>query len=312
MASPWSTKDIPSQENKIALITGANSGIGFEAAKALAEKGALVVLACRNEEKAKAAIAAIKSEIPSAKLEFLSLDLASQASVKIAAKEFLTNHNTLDLLINNAGVMWLPKSETMDGHDMQFGTNHLGHFTLTGLLLDTVVNTPNSRIVTVSSMAHYSGRIHFDDIKMDGRYGKHKAYAQAKLANLMFAYELDRKLSAAGIDTRSIAVHPGMSSTNLGKPGFEKGASLITLAAKLFFPIATQSARNGALPTLYGATANAAAGGDYIGPSWIFEIAGPPKKVGSSRYSKRQDIATQLWQLSEKLTGTQVAHNFCG
>lgn len=305
MSSGWSTRDIPSQKGKIALITGANSGIGFEAAKALAEKGAHVIMACRNPEKANEAMTKIRSNTPYADIEFLPMDLASQRSIKEAVSIFKEKHNQLDMLINNAGVMWLPKSKTEDGYEMQFGTNHLGHFTLTGLLLDILLNTANSRIVTVSSLGHYTGKIHFDDIQLDKRYGKHKSYAQAKLANLIFAYELNRKLKAAGKTTRSIAVHPGGSSTNLATPGFEKGASLFTGAAKVFFPYITQTAENGALPTLYGATAEGAHGGDYIGPSRLFEVIGPPKKIGSSRYSKRQDVATQLWRLSEELTDIQ-------
>ena len=305
MSSNWSTNDMPSQKGKIALITGANSGIGFEAAKALAEKGAHVILACRNPQKADEAMSTIRNSVANADLEYLPMDLASQSSIKEAVKTFKENHSQLDLLINNAGVMWLPKSQTEDGYEMQFGTNHLGHFTLTGLLLDTLNNTPNARIVTVSSLGHYTGKIHFDDIQLDKRYGKHKSYAQAKLANLMFAYELNRKLEAAGKSTKSIAVHPGGSSTNLATPGFEKGASLFTGVAKLFFPYVTQGADSGALPTLYGATAAEANGGDYIGPSKLFEVIGAPKKVGSSKYSKRKDVAAQLWKLSEELTDIQ-------
>ncbi len=294
MNSGWSTDDMPSQQGKIALITGANSGIGFEAAKALAEKGAHVIMACRNPQKANEAMNTIRQDVPNADITF-----------KTAIETFKKGHTQLDLLINNAGVMWLPKSDTEDGYEMQFGTNHLGHFTLTGLLLETLVNTPDSRIVTVSSLGHYTGKIHFGDIKLDKRYGKHKSYAQAKLANLMFAYELDRKLKAAEKTTRSIAVHPGGSSTNLATPGFEKGASLFTGMAKVFFPYVTQNAQSGALPTLYGATAADANGGDYIGPSKLFEVIGAPKKVSSSRYSKRKDVAEQLWQLSENLTNIQ-------
>jgi len=305
MSSGWSTNDMPSQQGKIALITGANSGIGFEAAKALAEKGAHVIMACRNPQKANEAMETLRREVPNADITFLQMDLASQSSVKAAVETFKKDHAQLDLLINNAGVMWLPKSDTEDGYEMQFGTNHLGHFTLTGLLLDTLTSTPDSRIVTVSSLGHYTGKIHFDDIKLDKRYGKHKSYAQAKLANLMFAYELDRKLKAAGKSTRSIAVHPGGSSTNLATPGFEKGASLFTGVAKVFFPYVTQTAQSGALPTLFGATAAEVNGGDYIGPSKLFEVIGAPKKVNSSRYSKRKDVAEKLWQLSEDLTNIQ-------
>ena len=305
MKSGWSTNDMPSQQGKIALITGANSGIGFEAAKALAEKGAHVIMACRNPQKANEAMDTLRREVPNADITFLQMDLASQSSIKAAVETFKEDHTQLDLLINNAGVMWLPKSDTEDGYEMQFGTNHLGHFTLTGLLLDMLTNTPDSRIVTVSSLGHYTGKIHFDDIKLDKRYGKHKSYAQAKLANLMFAYELDRKLKAAGKNTRSIAVHPGGSSTNLATPGFEKGASLFTGVAKVFFPYVTQNAQSGALPTLFGATAAEANGGDYIGPSKLFEVIGAPKKVSSSRYSKRKDVAEQLWKLSEELTNIQ-------
>jgi NAD(P)-dependent dehydrogenase (short-subunit alcohol dehydrogenase family) len=300
----WSTQSIASQQGRTVLITGANSGIGFEAAKVLAEKGARVVMACRNEEKARAAMARIRADVPQAELTFLSLDLSSQARVHEAAKSFLAEHDTLDLLINNAGVMWVRRSLTEDGFETQFGTNHLGHFTLTGLLLPALLATPGSRVVTVSSLAHKSGSIHFDDSTLEKGYGRHKAYAQSKLANLMFAIELDRRLKAAGQPTLSVACHPGGSNTNLADAGLvRQGGFLMRAAVRFIWPLVTQSASQGAWPTLYAATAPLN-GGEYIGPKNLFETSGPPTLAKARRYARVPELGAKLWVLSEQLTGT--------
>lgn len=299
----WSIEDIPDQTGKIALITGANSGIGFEAAKALASKGAKVILACRNQQKAQTAMDSILKEQPSAQLEFLQLDLADQTNIKTAVKRFLESHSQLDLLINNAGVMWLPRTETVDGFEMQFGTNHLGHFTLTGLLLDTLLGTSNARVVTVSSLAHRSGRIYFDDLMLQTDYKKHKSYAQSKLANLMFSNELQRRINQSGKSLLSVAVHPGGSSTNLAVPGFEMQDSTVQAKiAKWITPLVTQSAANGSLPTLYGATSNNIKGGEYIGPKHFFEVMGPPVNAYATRYSRNVEHCKKLWEASVALT----------
>lgn len=299
----WSIKDIPDQTGKTALITGANSGIGFEAAKALAGKGAKVILACRNQQKAQDAMDSILETWPSAQLEFLQLDLADQSNIKAAAKRFLDSHTQLDLLINNAGVMWLPRTETVDEFEMQFGTNHLGHFTLTGLLLDTLLATQNARVVTVSSLAHRSGRIYFDDLMLKNGYKKHKSYAQSKLANLMFSHELQRRINKAGKTLISVAVHPGGSSTNLAVPGFEmQDSTLAAKIAKWVTPFVTQSAANGSLPTLYGATSQNIKGGEYIGPKHFFEVMGPPVDAYATRYSRNEENGKKLWEASVALT----------
>jgi NAD(P)-dependent dehydrogenase (short-subunit alcohol dehydrogenase family) len=301
---PWNLQNIPDQSGKTILITGANSGIGFEAAKALASKNALVILACRNQAKCDQAISDIRITNPKASLEWLPIDLSNLQSIRDAVAQFQAKHRKLDVLINNAGVMWLPRTETADGFEMQLGTNHLGHFALTGLLLDTLLNTPNSRIVTVSSLAHRSGRIHFDDLMLKGSYAKHKAYAQSKLANLMFAKELDRRLRKAGKLTLSVAVHPGGSATNLAVPGFEmQDSNFLAKVAKYLTPMITQSAANGALPTLFGATDSNIRGGEYIGPKHFFEVMGPPVPAYATKYSRDEILGKKLWDISEQLTG---------
>jgi NAD(P)-dependent dehydrogenase (short-subunit alcohol dehydrogenase family) len=237
---PWNPSEIPDQSGRVAVITGANSGIGFKAARHLAAKGATVIMACRNLEKARAARARLPAD---ANVRIVELDLGSQASVKKAAEEILAEYPRLDLLLNNAGIMWLEEGRTEDGFERQFGINHLGHFTLTALLLPALRDVVGSRIVTVSSIAHRAGRIHFDNIHLDGQYGRQRAYAQAKLANLMFAVELDRRLQRAGAQTRSLACHPGIASTNLAGPGIAEETPLgIGRVVRWLWPLMTQSA----------------------------------------------------------------------
>lgn len=306
----WGQEHIPSQEGKRILITGANSGIGLQAASVLAAKGAHLILACRNESKAREAMAHIRRQSPKAALHYLPLDLGCLASVREMAEMFHEQYDSLDCLINNAGVMWLPQSKTVDGFESQIGTNHLGHFALTGLLLPALLNNAGSRVVTVSSIAHKAGNLNFDDLFFTRRpYGKHKAYSQSKLANLVFSRELERRLNAAGCQTLSVAVHPGVASTNLAVPGYEQsGAKLLASLAKLVSPLITQSAEKGALPTLYAATEPKIEGGEYIGPNGFYEAFGYPGPAKSTGRSKNPEIARQLWELSEQLTG--VTYHF--
>ncbi len=307
-ANKWSEQNIGNLTQQRILITGANSGIGFETARILAERGAEIILACRNQGKAQAAIDRIKQTAPQATLHFLPLDLADQNSIQTAVKAFQKQFFSLDRLINNAGVMWLPQSTTPQGFEMQFGTNHLGHFALTGLLLDTLLKTPNSRIITLSSIAHKSGNINFQDIHLKQSYRRHKAYAQSKLANLIFAYELQRRLSAAKANILSVAVHPGVTNSNLVIPAFEKaGMKSFSHWAKSIIPKVTQNTLNGALPALYACTEDTIQGGDYIGPDGLFQLYGTPKKVKSTKRSHDRNIASKLWALSESLT--QVSYN---
>ncbi|MGB0537183.1 MAG: oxidoreductase [Alloalcanivorax venustensis] len=298
---PWNPSEIPDQSGRVAVITGANSGIGFKAARHLAAKGATVIMACRNLEKARAARARLPAD---ANVRIVELDLGSQASVKKAAEEILAEYPRLDLLLNNAGIMWLEEGRTEDGFERQFGINHLGHFTLTALLLPALRDVVGSRIVTVSSIAHRAGRIHFDNIHLDGQYGRQRAYAQAKLANLMFAVELDRRLQRAGAQTRSLACHPGIASTNLAGPGIAEETPLgIGRVVRWLWPLMTQSAEKGAWPTLYAATAPQAEGGHYYGPARLKEAVGPPREARPRRYAMDPEKGQRLWALSESLTG---------
>jgi NAD(P)-dependent dehydrogenase (short-subunit alcohol dehydrogenase family) len=303
-AMPWTHDDIPDQSGRTIIVTGANSGIGLEAAKALAGAGAHVVLACRDPRKADAALGALRAGAPRARLDVLPLDLASLASVRDFAKAFADRHLRLDVLVNNAGVMAIPRRTTADGFEMQLGTNHLGHFALTGLLLPLLLATQGSRVVTVSSTAHRGGRMRFDDLHGEQRYTRWGAYGQSKLANLLFSYELDRRAQAAGHALVAAACHPGYSATNLQFVGPRMDGSrwlesLMAAANRLF----SQDAAMGALPTLYAATAPEVRGGDYIGPDRFFESWGHPKKVGSSPRSHDREAARRLWELSEQLTG---------
>lgn len=302
--SRWSEKSVPDQTGKRVLITGANSGIGFEAARVLAQQGAHVILACRDERKALEAMARIRQLYPRANLQFMALDLGSQASIKAMTAQFFEQYDSLDILINNAGVMWLPESRTVDGFESQLGINHLGHFALTGQLLPALLTVPGARIVTVSSIAHRDGRIHFDDLWLEKGYGKQKAYAQSKLANLLFARELQRRLSEAGHSTLSLAVHPGVASTHLAVPGFEQeGRPWLARLMGVLTPLIAQSAAKGALPTLYAATSHEVEGGEYYGPDGFYEAYGYPAKAFSTRRSQNADTARRLWEVSEQLTG---------
>lgn len=295
MNKNWNLESVPAQNGRIAIVTGANIGLGFETAKVLAAKGCEVIMAARNPQKAEKAIAQIKIEHPGAKLKFIQLDLSRLASVREFAREFLEKYTQLDLLINNAGIMMTPFSLTEDGFESQFGTNYLGHFQLTGLLLPAMKNVKNSRVVSLSSMAHKPGKIQFDDLNFSKNYNKMKAYSQSKLACLMFGYELQRKLEKANLPTLSVAAHPGVSSTQLGRN--------MSPVMSYLFPKFGQSAEAGALPILMAALDNSAKGGEYYGPDGFMEMRGKPTVVDSTRLSKNIEVAEKLWEVSEKLVG---------
>lgn len=293
----WTTANIPDQTGRTAVVTGANTGLGLETAKALAAKGAHVVLAVRNLEKGKAAAREIEQATPGAGVALQELDLTSLDSIHAAAGALRANHPSIDLLINNAGVMFTPKSTTKDGFELQFGTNHLGHFALTGLLLDRLLAVPGSRVVTVSSIGHRFARgIRFDDLQWDLGYSRVGAYGQAKLANLMFTYELQRRLT--GTRTIAAAAHPGGSRTELTRNLPPLVGAVTKLAEPLF-----QSAAMGALPTLRAATDPGVLGGQYFGPDGLGEQRGYPKVVASSAASHDTAAQRRLWTVSEELTG---------
>ncbi|HMB68309.1 MAG TPA: oxidoreductase [bacterium] len=298
---PWSAADVPDQAGRTILITGASSGVGFDAAKVLARRGATVVLAGRDEAKARAAEGRIRAAAPDAALEVLSLDLASLRSVRAAADRIREAHPRLDVLINNAGVMMPPHGRTEDGFELQFGTNHLGHFALTGLLLGTLQSTPGSRIVNVTSRAHKRGHIALDDLHFERRdYAPMGAYAQSKLANLMFTYELQRRLAAAGSPTIALAAHPGWSRTRLQRHAADKlWKRALMIAAGT---VLSQSAERGALPILRAAVAPEAKGGDYFGPSGWKESKGDPVIVEALPAAHDRAAQARLWAESESLT----------
>lgn len=290
----WSAEALGDQTGRTAIITGSNSGIGFETARVLAGKGATVVMACRNLEKANPKANEIRAAHPSADVDVMQLDLSNLDSVQRFADAFRSKHSRLDLLINNAGIMVPPYGKTTQGFETQFGVNHLGHFALTGSLLDRLTNTPGARIVTVSSVAHLMGKIDFANLNWEKGYKAQAAYGQSKLANLLFTYELQRRLAAAGKDTLAVAAHPGWTDTNL-----QAHAKAVKFMNRFF----AQNALMGALPTLYAATEPSVHGAEYFGPSGFMEMNGPPKKVKSNRRSHDRNVAERLWNVSEELTG---------
>jgi NAD(P)-dependent dehydrogenase (short-subunit alcohol dehydrogenase family) len=298
----WTAADIPDQTARTALVTGANSGLGFVTSLELARHGARVVLACRDRGRGEIALARLRAEIPDADVELRSLDLADLASVRTFADAVGSAYPELDLLINNAGVMAIPRRETADGFEMQLGTNHLGHFALTGLLLPLLVGTAGARVVTVSSNAHKPGRIDFEDLQREHGYRRWPAYFQSKLANLLFAYELQRRLSAIDAPLISVAAHPGTSSTNLVNPGSEGNRIKRAVSTAAVRAIGQSDAR-GALPQLYAATAPDVRGGEYFGPNGIAENRGYPKRVTSTAMSRDPELAARLWSVSQDLTG---------
>lgn len=302
----WTEANIPSLNGKLAVVTGANSGLGLQTARALAARGAKVVMACRNAEKAASAADAIRREVPDAQLDVRALDLASLASVKTFADGLLAENTAIDLLINNAGLMAVPFARTADGFEMQMGTNHLGHFALTGHLLPAL--KADGRIVALASVAHmFTPAINLADLNWEKRrYQRWIAYGDSKLANLMYAFELARRLKRNGKTQIAVAAHPGYSDTNLQYVAADiKQSSLSRFIWKIGNGVMAQPAELGALPTLRAATDASTANGDYIGPDTLFGLRGYPVKVGCRRLAKNENIAQRLWEISESMTGVR-------
>lgn len=294
MSENWTEQNIPDQHGRVAIVTGANTGLGFETARMLAMRGATVVLAVRDLDKGKQAADRIKGDV-----SVQALDLTSLDSIRAAAADLRISHPRIDLLINNAGIMYTPRKTTADGFELQFGTNHLGHFALTGLLLEQLLPVPGSRVVTVSSTGHrIRAAIHFDDLQWEHSYSRVAAYGQAKLANLMFTYELQRRLAPHGT-TVAMAAHPGVSNTELVR----NAPAALRIPVNWLAPLLTQKAEMGALPTLRAATDPTALGGQYYGPGNRGEVRGYPKVVASSPDSHDQVAQQRLWAVSEDLTG---------
>ncbi len=301
MAS-WTPADIPDQTGRVAIVTGATSGIGEAAAAALAGKGATVVLAVRNQAKADATLARILARHPKASVSASLVDLADLASIRAFIARLAETMPRVDILLNNAGLGMQPKrSTTVDGFERQFGTNHLGQFALTGLLLPTLLRAPAARVVAISSIAHRRGVIDFADLQAARGYGGLKAYAQSKLANLLFAFELDRRAQAADLSLVSVAAHPGMSSTGFtAAAGFPK---FVTAAFDVGVRLAGQDADQGAWPGLYAATMPNVQGGQYFGPNGLGEIRGAPTLAAIASRARDEAVAARLWSESEALTG---------
>lgn len=299
---PWSIDNITDLTNKIIIVTGANTGLGFEATKLFAKNHATVIMACRSLQKANDAKNVILDEYPKSRMITMQLDLSSLGSIKNFAKEFKKQFQTLDVLLNNAGIMTVPYSKTEDGFELQNGVNHLGHFALTAQLFDIIKITPNSRIINVSSLAHRQGKMDFDNYLFEqGEYSKMKSYSKSKLSNLLFTYELVRRIKEQGLTVKVLAAHPGVSSTDLGRYINSKGSTNPFLKFAIRFG---QPAHMGCLPEVRAALDESANSGDYYGPSGLTQMRGKPVKVKSNKRSHNIDDAKTLWTLSEKLTNT--------
>ena len=302
--SAWTTDEIPDQSGRMAVVTGANSGLGQITARELARKGARVVLAVRTTSKGETAAQEICDAVPGARVDVRELDLSSLESVRAFAAELTAEAPALDLLVNNAGIMQTPPSRTADGYELQFGTNHLGHFALTGLLLETLGRASAPRVVTLSSNEHKGGHLHFDDLQLERGYKPRKAYQQSKMANAVFGIELDRRLRAAGSPILSVLAHPGYSATNLQSTG---PTGIAVVAMKVGNALVAQKAERGALPQLYAATAPGVQGGQYFGPDGIQEMRGDPTEVQAVPEAHDPEIGRRLWTVSEQLTGVTYA-----
>jgi NAD(P)-dependent dehydrogenase (short-subunit alcohol dehydrogenase family) len=299
-ARKWTEADTPDQTGRVAIVTGANTGLGYDTARVLAQRGATVVLAVRNTHKGEVARDRIRDVAPGADVTVQRLDLGSLESVRAAAESLRGAYPRIDLLINNAGVMIPPKQVTPDGFELQFGTNYLGHFALTGLLLDNLTSVEGSRIVIVSSNAHkLGGAIHFDDLQWERRYNRGAAYAQSKLANLMFCYELQRRLAAARVPTIAVAAHPGYTDSELIRHVWKPVVPLM----RWLGPVVGQDPAKGALPQLLAATDPRVRGGQYWGPRGLFELKGYPKLVKASARARDEAVQKRLWTVAEQLTG---------
>ncbi len=314
MSNSWSPEQIPDQSGRTAIVTGANSGIGLVTALELARHGATVVVACRDTSKGDAAVAQMRSDLgaqgEAAAFHVRPLDLASLDSVRSFASDATSAFpEGIDLLINNAGVMAPPRKETADGFELQIGTNHLGHFALTGLLFDELRKKPGSRVVTVSSNAHKMGKMNFEDLQSEHSYKRWNAYGQSKLANLIFALDLQKRIDEAGLEMKSMAAHPGFAATNLGSAGTGTGNGIVNLLTtpilKVSHAVFAQDSEHGALPTLYAAVVPDLAGGSYIGPDGIGEHRGSPTIVAPRKVAHNQEVAQKLWDASVELTGVE-------
>lgn len=300
----WTKQHIPDQNGRTVVVTGANSGIGFETAKALAERGARVILACRSLERGEKAKDRIAAAAPDAELELRQLDLSDLASVEAFAKSLLADHDALHGLVNNAGVMIPPESRTKDGFELQIGTNHLGHFALTARLLPRLLETDGARLTVVASTAHRWGKMDFDDLQWRARsYNAWAAYGQSKLANLLFAREMARRVEDAGRSLLVASSHPGYTATNLQRH---------SLFIRIVNPIFAMPEWQGALPSLRAATGPDVEPDDYFGPSGPFEVRGWPKRVGRTAAAKSDADARRLWEVSEELTGTSPGATIAG
>ena len=298
MTVHWTTADIPDQSDRVAVVTGANSGLGYHVALALAVAGAEVVLACRSIGKAESARASIRAVSPAASVSVIRLDLADLASVAAFSDNFRGEFDRLDLLVNNAGLMAVDESRTVDGFETQIGVNHLGHFALTARLLPAMLSTPGARIASMSSLAHRPGHLVIDDLMFERRrYSRWQAYAQSKLANLLFTAELQRRLSEAGAGTIAAAAHPGVAHTDLGS----EGHGISNRVMRLGLPIMSPSAASGAVPILRAATDPTVLGGQFYGPRWL--VMGHPVLEAPSQRARDGASARALWEASAKLTG---------
>ena len=300
----WTAADIPTQRNRTVVVTGANSGIGLETSRELARNGATVIMACRDRDRGEAAAQDVQADVPDATLRVEKCDLARLESIHAFADRL--GDELVDVLINNAGTMAIPRGETDDGFETQFGVNHLGHFALTGLVLEHLRTDGSkpARVVTVSSALHERGEIEFDDLQSERDYDRWAAYSQSKLANVCFAYELERRFRAGNVDAMSVAVHPGYADTQLQFRGVDgRGTWARTAARKLMNTVLAQSAERGALPTLYAATSPAVDGGGYYGPGGLMNMRGSPERQASSDRSYDRETARRLWAVSSELTG---------
>ncbi|MCI4669719.1 MAG: oxidoreductase [Bacteroidia bacterium] len=303
----WSNQNINDLSGKVVIVTGGNSGLGYESSKALASKGATVIVASRKLERAGQAVEKLKTEVPGGQFELMKLDLSSLDSVREFVAEFSVKYEKLDILMNNAGIMAVPAGKTKDGFESQLGVNHLGHFALTGLLLDKLEAAESSRVVNVASLAADNGSINFDDLMSEKDYSKFGAYSQSKLANILFTQELNERLEKAGFSTRSMVAHPGGSKTNLAE-GSDFSPFMKFLANGLFSIIA-QPAWKGALPQLYAATEPQAEAGAYYGPDGFNEFSGYPKKAKLPQSAQNLNAQRKLWDVSEELTGISYLSN---
>ena len=303
--SKWTEKDIPDLNGKVIIVTGANSGLGYENTKQFAKNGAYVIMACRNMESGRKALDKVKEKVPNGLVELMELDLGNLESIKSFAENFKEKFERLDVLLNNAGIMMVPYQKTVDGFESQVGINHLGHFALTAQLFDTLVKTDNARIVNVSSTGHSMGKMDWDDFMFEENYSRTRAYGRSKLSNLLFTYEMDRRLKAKGIEIKSVAAHPGAANTNLGNHLLGPISFLKPILMGFLILLMGHSAASGALPSSRAATDPNVKSGEYYGPKGWFgrESRGPPKLVKSNARSHSLEDGKKLWEVSEQLTG---------